>query len=99
MKKSVKRMGTEAMCWEMVRIEVNLEACQTFKTTFLHTIQQMPLECPEVSGAIMSAMHKVENDQANGWLDWNLSRLVGNATLCLLIYMLRCCRHLLGKSV
>lgn len=63
MRKSVKRMGMEALCWEIVQIEVALKTFQTFRTAFLSTIQQMPNELPEVSESIMQVIHKLETDQ------------------------------------
>ncbi len=63
MRKSVKKMGTEALCWEVVQTELNLQACQSFGAAILCSIQQMPYECREVSNSIMSSILKLEASQ------------------------------------
>jgi len=52
MAKTAELMGMEKLCWEIVRIEHSLQACEIFKASILQMVQQSPQECPEVSAAI-----------------------------------------------
>jgi hypothetical protein len=62
MAKTAERMGMEKLCWEIVRIEHSLQACEMFKRGILQMVQQSPQECPEISAAIMRTILKLEAD-------------------------------------
>lgn len=62
MAKTAERMGMEQLCWEIVRIEYSLQACEMFKRGILQMVKQTPQECPEVSAAIMGTILKLKAD-------------------------------------
>jgi DNA repair ATPase RecN len=62
MAKTAERMGMEKLCWEIVRIEHSLQACEMFKRSILQLVEQTPRECSEVSAAIMRTIRKLETD-------------------------------------
>ena len=63
MNKSVKKMGTEALAWEIVRIEFQLEAYREFRAALLDSIERMTGACPEAGALILSAIHQLETNQ------------------------------------
>lgn len=63
MKKAVKNMGMEALCWEIVEIEGAVATCMLLRSAILNAIEQMLLECPYVSESLLALLHKVESEQ------------------------------------
>lgn len=63
MRKSVEKLGMEALHWEMVQMELRVDACQKFKEAVLRTVQQLPQACHELNVDIMTMILRLEADQ------------------------------------